>query len=150
DRKDGSANLFVYDSRTHAVRQLTHESPWDVRNADAYGNTIVYEVGGELKSVDAVTGQIQAIPIHLTVQSPEARPRWKDASHTISSAYLSPSGKRVLITARGDVFSVPVKDGSVRNLTATSGVREADALWSDDGQKVAYISDEGGAQALVI
>jgi tricorn protease len=56
----------------------------------------------------------------------------------------------VLITARGDVFSVPVKDGSVRNLTATSGVREADALWSKDGQRVAYLSDEGGHQTLLI
>ena len=35
DRNEGSANVFLYDSRTQAVRQLTHETPWDVRNADA-------------------------------------------------------------------------------------------------------------------
>ena len=29
-------------------------------------------------------------------------------------------------------------------------MREADALWSKDGQRVAYLSDEGGAQALLI
>src|SRR6202041_2466536 len=46
--------------------------------------------------------------------------------------------------------SVPVKDGSVRNLTATSGVRESDAVWSKDGQRIAYISDEGGTQALLV
>jgi tricorn protease len=150
DRNEGSANLFLYDSATREVRQLTHESPWDVRSAGAYGDTIVYEVGGRLKSLDLDTGQIRSIPIHLSVQSNQARPQWKDAGKHITSAWLSPTGKRVLITARGDVFSVPVKDGSVRNLTATSGVREADALWSKDGQRVAYLSDEGGAQALLI
>jgi tricorn protease len=150
DRNEGSANLYLYEAQSHTVRQLTHESPWDVRNAGAYGNTVVYEVGGELKSLDLDSGQAQLIPVHLAMQSLQARPQWKDASKMITAAWLSPTGKRVLITARGDVFSVPVKDGSVRNLTATSGVRESDALWSKDGQRVAYLSDAGGVQALLI
>lgn len=150
DRNDGAANLFLYDSKSGAVRQLTHEAPWDVRSAGAYGGSIVYEVGGELKSLDVASGVAAPIPVHIAAQSLEARPQWKDAGKLITSAWLSPTGKRVLITARGDVFSVPVKDGSVRNLTATPGVREADALWSKDGQRVAYVSDEGGAQALLV
>ena len=150
DRNDGAANLYLYDARAHAVRQLTHEAPWDVRNAGAYDHSIVYEVGGQLKSLDVISGQIQPLAIHLEVQSLQARPQWKDAAKNLTSAQLSPSGKRVLVTARGDVFSVPVKDGSVRNLTATSGVRESNALWSKDGQRIAYLSDASGAQALLI
>jgi tricorn protease len=150
DRNDGAANLYLYDAHTHAVRQLTHETVWDVRNAGAYGHSIVYEAGGQLKTLDVASGQVQPLAIHLELQSLQARPQWKDAAKNITSAALSPSGKRVLVTARGDVFSVPVKDGSVRNLTATSGVRESDALWSKDGQRVAYLSDEGGTQALLL
>jgi tricorn protease len=150
DRADGAANLYLYDARTHAVRQLTHETVWDVRNAGAFEHTIVYEAGGQLKTLDVGSGQVQPLAVHLELQSLQARPQWKDAAKNMTSAELSPSGKRVLVTARGDVFSVPVKDGSVRNLTATSGVRESDALWSKDGQRVAYLSDEGGAQALLI
>ena len=150
DRNDNTANLFLYDSHTHEVRQLTHETVWDVRNAGAYEHTIVYEAGGELKSLDVDSGVVHSIPIHINEQSIQARPQWKDASHNITSAHLSTTGKRVLFTARGDVFSVPVKDGPVRNLTATSGVRESDALWSDDGQRVAYLSDAGGSQSLWI
>jgi len=150
DRADGAANLYLYDAHTHAVRQLTHETLWDVRNAGAYDHTIVYEAGGQLKTLDVKSGQVQPLAIHLELQSLQARPQWKDAAKNMTSAELSPTGKRVLVTARGDVFSVPVKDGSVRNLTATSGVRESDALWSKDGQRVAYLSDEGGAQALLI
>lgn len=150
DRSDGAANLFLYDTRSHAVRQLTHEKEWDVRNADAFGNTVVYEAGGRLNSLDLASGAVQPLAIHLAAQSLQARPQWKDANKNVTSAELSPTGKRILVTARGDVFTVPVKDGSVRNLTATSGVREADALWSHDGLRVAYISDEGGSQALYI
>ncbi len=52
DRNDGAANLYLYDAHTHAVRQLTHETVWDVRNAGAYEHTIVYEAGGQLKTLD--------------------------------------------------------------------------------------------------
>jgi tricorn protease len=148
DRNEGAANLYLYDAHAHSLRQLTHETQWDVRNAAAFDHTIVYEVGGQLKSLDVAGGQIQPIPIHLELQSIQARPQWKDASKNLTAAHLSPTGKRVLITARGDIFSVPVKDGSVRNLTASSGVRESDAVWSKDGQRIAYLSDEGGSQAL--
>jgi tricorn protease len=150
DRNDGAANLYLYDTHAHTLKQLTHEAQWDVRNAGAFEHTIVYEAGGQLKSLDVGSGQIQPLAVHLEGQSLQARPQWKDASKNITSVDLSPTGKRVLITARGDIFSVPVKDGSVRNLTATSGVRESDALWSQDGQRVAYLSDEGGVQALLV
>jgi tricorn protease len=150
DRNEGAANLYLYDAHAHSLRQLTHETQWDVRNAAAFDHTIVYEAGGQLKTLDVASGQIQPISIHLELQSIQARPQWKDASKNLTSAHLSPTGKRVLITARGDIFSVPVKDGSVRNLTASSGVRESDAVWSKDGQRIAYLSDEGGTQVLLV
>ncbi len=150
DRNDGAANLFLYQRASKTLRQLTHETVWDVRSAAAFGNTIVYEVAGELKSLDVGSGEAKALPIMLASQAIQARPQWKDASKTISSAQLSPNGKRVLFTARGEVFSVPVKEGMVRNLSNSSGVRESDALWSEDGKQLAWLSDEGGRQSLVL
>jgi tricorn protease len=80
------------------------------------------------------------LDIRLAATAPQARPQWKDAGKTLTQARLSSTGKRV-VEARGEVFTVPVKDGTVRNLTESAGVREKDALWSPDGQRVAYISD---------
>ncbi|WP_269533465.1 S41 family peptidase [Chitinimonas sp. BJYL2] len=150
DRNDGAANLYAWHSGTKALRQLTRETVWDVRHASVQGRTVVYEVGGEFKQIDLDTGSISALPISLAAQAPQARPQWKDASKAITQAQLSPTGKRVLMTARGDVFSVPVKDGSVRNLSKTDGVREANALWRHDGQKVAYLSDEGRVHSVMV
>jgi tricorn protease len=151
DRNDGAANLFLYSTRSKTVRQLTRETVWDVKSVSVHDEKAVFEVGGRLKEIDLASGAIREISISLAAQAIHARPQWKDASQTIISARLSATGKRVVVSARGDIFTVPVKDGSVRNLTATSGVREKDGLWSPDGRRVAYLSDGGQLKhALVI
>lgn len=145
DRADGAANLFAFNPATKQLRQLTKETQWDVRSVDAIGSTLVYESGGRIKQIDVGGGAPQVLDVRLTAAAgPQARAQWKDASKALSSARLSATAKRVVVSARGEVFTVPIKDGSVRNLTETSGVREKDALWSPDGQRVAYLSDAPG------
>ncbi|MDI4631465.1 PD40 domain-containing protein [Pelomonas sp. V22] len=150
DRNDGAANLFAYNSKTKALRQLTKETVWDVKSVEASGRTVVYEVGGRIKELSLDGGAARDINVGINTASIQARTQWKDAGRNLTSAQLSATGKRVVVSARGDVFTVPVKDGSVRNLTETSGVREKDALWSPDGQRVAYISDAPGMQHQIV
>ena len=153
DRNEGAANLFSYDRKTKALKQLSRETVWDIRSMSANGTRIVYEAGGVLKEFDTLSGASKLLNIDLKSQASQAnqlRPQWKDATTNLTSASLSPTGKRVVVTARGDVFTVPVKDGSVRNLTETSGVREKDAIWSPDGKSIAYISDAGLEHKIVI
>ena len=45
---------------------------------------------------------------------------------------------------------MPLKNGSTRNITATGGVREMDAIWSPQGDKLAYISDQGSVHTLIV
>lgn len=150
DRDNVASNLFIYRAADKAVKQLTQEKVWDVRSASLIGDAVVYEVGGRLKELNIKTRSIRELPIHVNAQSVQARPQWKDAASQMTSARLSATGKRVIVTARGEVFTVPTKEGSVRNLTQTSGVREKDGIWSPDGQNVAYIADAGLKHSLII
>lgn len=146
----GAANLFAFNPATKALRQLTRETQWDVRSVDAVGTTLVYETGGRIKQIELAGGEPRVLDIQLASIAPQARPQWKDAGKAITSAQLSATGKRVVVSARGEVFTVPVKDGTVRNLTETPGVREKDALWSADGKWVAYLSDEPGMRHQLV
>ena len=150
DRADGAANLFAFNPATKSLRQLTKETQWDVRSVDANGTTLVYESGGRIKQIELSGGTPRVLDVQLSSIAPQARPQWKDASRTITHAQLSATGKRVVVSARGEIFTVPVKDGTVRNLTETAGVREKDALWSADGQRIAYISDAPGMRHEIV
>ena len=63
---------------------------------------------------------------------------------------LSPTGKRVVVEARGEIFTIPAEKGDVRNLTNSSGSAERDPAWSPDGKYVSYFSDKSGEYKLVI
>jgi tricorn protease len=148
DRDNTAVNLFSYSAGN--VNQLTQLQDWDIEAAAGYGSEIVYAAGGYLYQLNLSNGQSQPIPVQINTQSAQRRPQWKDASKTITSAQLSTTGQRVIVSARGDIFTVPVEDGSTRNLTQTSGVREFSGLWSPDGSQVAYISDQGNQHQLVL
>jgi tricorn protease len=74
----------------------------------------------------------------------------KDVSRNITGVNISPSGKRALVVARGDIFTLPEKEGPVRNLTASSGARDKDAVWSPDGSRIAFFSDASGEYELYV
>ena len=150
DREDMAFNLYAWDAATRSARRLTDERAWDVRAADAFGDTIVYEAGGRLKELDTRSGAVREIVVRLAAELPEARPRWRDLGEGVEDAAISPAGKRVLLTARGEVFSVPVKDGAVRNLSRSEDDREYTALWSPKGDRVAWVVQRGDAQSLVV
>ncbi|HYM35786.1 MAG TPA: PDZ domain-containing protein, partial [Steroidobacteraceae bacterium] len=150
DRDNRAVNLFSYSTNSKAVTQLTHETVWDLKSAGVFGDTIIYDVGGHLKTFNTRTNTVSEVVVRINPDAPTLQPSWKGAEGTIQNIALSPTGKRALLTARGDIFSVPVKDGSTRNLTATSGVREKDGIWSPKGDKVAYISDANSVHKLVV
>ncbi|MGD9548267.1 MAG: PDZ domain-containing protein [Candidatus Krumholzibacteriia bacterium] len=150
DRDDEIFNLFRYDQAGGTVTRITDEKVWDVRAAGGHGDVVVYESGGRLKSLDTTTGAVTEIRVSINPDLPQLRPQWKDASRTVQTTGISPTGKRVIVTARGEVFTVPVEDGSTRNLTRTGTRREYSALWSPGGDQVAYIADGPEGQSLVI
>jgi tricorn protease len=149
--RSGMKNVWRYDSRAKTVSMVTDEKTWDINYARANGTTIVVtSTNGDIKELDTRRSRVRDIDITVTTDLPEARPQWKNAISNLTSYGLSPTGKRAIVTARGDIYTVPLKDGSTRNLTRTSGVKEGSATWSPKGDQIAYLSDEFRAWKLIL
>jgi len=145
----GVANIFAYDVNSGDVTQIT-DHDWDVKAIEADGNTLVYEAGYRLYTLSLAGGDPVPVTAAINADFPDIRPGWKNAASAIEGIGISPSGVRALFAARGDIFTVPSEKGDTRNLTESDGVRDNNALWSPDGQQIAYLTDETGRWNLVI
>jgi len=148
--RDRLLNIYSVDPSTDSIEQLTFHKEYDVRRPGEGGNQIVYEHGGEIMVLDINTKEIRKVAIDIETDLPEVRTYLKEVKENITGIDCSPGGERALIVARGEIFTVPVKEGITRNLTNSSGARDKDAAWSPDGKYIAYISDESGEYEVYI
>lgn len=148
--RDGVLNIYAYDRLTKKIEQITKHTEYDVRRPSMGQDKIVYEVGGTLWVLDVKTKETKQVPVEIRTDAPEARPYLKKVDMYITEFDCSPSGKRALIVARGDVFTVPKDEGPTRNLSDDSGAREKDAAWSPDGKTIAYLSDKSGEYEIYL
>ncbi len=147
---DHRMNLYRHDLTGNSDHQLTHFTDYDVNWPSQGPDAIVFENGGYLYLFDPGTGQSKKLTVYLPGDNSTTRKSWKDVATLVTSADLAPDGKRAVLTARGDVFSVPAEHGSIEDLTESSGSREKFATWSPDGKWIAYVSDRTGEEELYI
>lgn len=142
--RDHWMNIFVYDLKSGNTSKVTDFREYDVKFPSTDGKTIVFENGGYLYSLDPASGKYDKISIKLDAEGVYARAEKKNVENRISSRSISSKGDRIAVTARGEVFSVPVGTGVTKNLTHTPGANEREAAFSPDGKYIAYISDRTG------
>ena len=143
-------NLFVYNTKTKQTTQLTDFTDYDIKFPSIGKNAIVFENAGYIYRFDLTTKKYNIVHVEIANDQEFSRSSWEDASKLIRDGDVSPHGERAVLSARGDIFTLPAKKGITKNLTQTSGVHERNATWSPDGKYIAYISDKTGEFEIYI
>jgi predicted Ser/Thr protein kinase len=132
--RDGNYDIFVLDSLTGEVRQLTDDPADDVRpdwspdgrqiafQSDRDGNNEIYVMNADGSDVVRLTDD----------PANDWKPMW------------SPDGTRILFESdrnkNQDVYVMGVDGGNVARLT-DDPARDRAAVWSPDGRQIAFMSD---------
>lgn len=143
-------NLYVYNTETRETRKVTDFKDYDLKFPSLGPDSIVFENGGYLYKLDLASEKVSRIPVHIADDQVVARTELVKVADKINTWDIAPDGARAVFGARGEIFTVPAKNGNTRNLTGTSGVHERDVAWSPDGRWIAFISDKTGREEVYI
>jgi tricorn protease len=148
--KNGIEGLYRYDTDNGNVKEVIKGDGFDIKSASAGPGVIVYEKLGSLNAYDTQSGETHQIPVTINGDFPEVRTEIKNVTRYINGASISPTGQRVVVTARSRVFTVPASKGDVHLLADGDGIDRKDPAWSPDGRTIAYITDEREKQELAL
>jgi tricorn protease len=152
------ANIWAYDTGTKQFREVTHFTDYDADFPSLGDTGLTFQQGGSLWVMDLPSEEVHKLDVRVPDDGVHTQPRTVDAGKFISDKdpaertdyMLAPNGKRVLLAARGDLFSLPVEHGDTRNLTETSNADEDHPAWSPDGERIAYTTDVGGENQIAV
>jgi tricorn protease len=143
-------NLWSLDLANDRLKQITFFKEYDVQFPSLGPDEIIFATAGRLHLLELKTEKMREVEISVTTDRSTLKPRLENVSSLIQWATISPTGKRALFSARGEIFSAPAEHGVVRNETRSSGVAERYPAWSPDGKQIAYWSDRSGEYELTV
>jgi tricorn protease len=146
----GTANIWSMKPDGTDRTQHTKLSGWDARwPAMGPDGRIVFMFAGDVFVFNPADNSAKKVDIQLPGERSLARIRYSNPDEFLTWFALAPNADRVMITTRGELFSIPTSPGVTLSVTQTSGARESFASYSPDGTRVVYVTDVSGEEAIV-
>ena len=148
-------NVWKYNIISQTKEQVTFFTDEDVRwpaigPHEGGAGEMVFQKGDQLMLLDLSSAKAHTISVQIPGNRPKIAHRTIDASKQIQSWNIGPTGKRVVVAARGDIWTLPTENGSPRLLVHSSGVAERSPAWSPDGESIAFFDDSTGEYELYV
>src|SRR5207248_3295604 len=121
--RDWATNVWAYDTRTAALRQLTHFTGADVKSLGGDGSTLVFEEDGWLWLMDPSPGAADRAPV------------WSPDGQRIAWVSDEGSGYRLLVGSADGL-------GAPRAIDIGDAKMVWDPTWSPDGNHIAFVDNK--------
>ena len=145
----GTNNIWSMSPDGSDRRRHTDFKEWDARwPAMGRDGRIVFTLGADLEVFNAADQSVHRVDVEIPSDRPLTRSRYPDAAQTLTHFGLSPQGDRLVVVTRGEIFTVPAKDGPTMPVTHGSGARERGAGFSPDGTRLVYVTDAPGEEEI--
>ena len=112
------------------------------------GKQIAFERDFKIWTLETGNGKASEVPIILRGTAAGALTEKLNLSGQIREIALSPDGKKIALTARGEIFAASAKDGGDAQKITNTPAPESFAAWSPDSQKIVYTSERNGKRQI--
>jgi tricorn protease len=122
---------------------------WPSMSSD--GKVIVYEELFGIWKLDVATGKTSEIKVEIAADEKDNETDVESVSNEVDSFDLSPSGRRAVISTRGQIVTIATDRGDITRVAPDAmASRSQFPKWSADGKYIAYVSDRSGRDEIWI
>ncbi len=132
---------------TQVTRHTDGSLFWPSMSSD--GKVIVYEDNFALWKLDVASGKSTEIKLDIASDEKENEVELETISNEVDAFDLSPSSRRAVISARGQIFTIATDRGDITRVAPDKmASRNQSPKWSDDGKWLAFVSDRSGRDEI--
>lgn len=148
---NGLTNIWrVAESGGKAERVTSFKSGdvrWPAISAD--GKTIVFEHDFGISKLDVASKRVTPLRFDINAETEESLTEVRNFNSEVDDYDLAPNSRRIVLAVHGEIFTAPVEEGDLRQIT-DSPWRDRNVTYSPDGKWIAYVSDRSGREELYV
>jgi tricorn protease len=148
---NGLTNIWRIPDGGGKADRVTSFKSGDVRwpSVSADGRVIVFEHDFGIWKLDLNSRKTTPITLNIAAETQENLSEVQPFSSQADDYDLAPSSRRVALSIHGEIFTAPVEEGDLKQVT-DGPARDRLVGYAPDGKSLSYISDRSGREELYV
>ncbi len=148
---NGLTNIWRISENGGKAERVTSFKSGDVRwpAMSADGRVIVFEHDFGIWQLDVSSRKTSPIKLNIAAETAENLTETMQFNSEADDYDLAPSSRRIAFSIRGEIFTAPVEEGDLKQITE-GPARERNVRYSPDGKTIAFVSDKSGREEIYI
>ncbi len=148
---NGLTNIWRVSENGGKADKVTSFKSGDVRwpAISADGRVIVFEHDFEIWKLDVNSKRATQITLNIDAETQENMTELQSFNSEADDYDLAPSSRRIAFSIHGEIFTAPVEEGDLKQVT-DGPARDRNVGYSPDGKWISYISDKSGREELYV
>lgn len=146
---NGLTNVWRVSESGGKADRVTSFREGDVRfpSISADGKTIVFEHDFGISKLDLASKRVTPLHFDIGAETQESLGEVRDFNSMVDDYALAPNSRRIVVSVHGEIFTAPVDEGDLRQITDTAA-RDTNVEYSPDGKWIAFVSDRSGREEI--
>jgi tricorn protease len=148
---NGLTNIWRVAEGGGKAERISSFKTGDVRfpSISSDRRTIVFEHDFGIWKLDVSSKKVTPIKLDIAAETAENMIDMQSFNGIADDYDLAPSSRRIVISTHGEIFTAPVEEGDIKQIT-DSAARDRFVGYSPDGKSIAYISDQSGREEIYV